>query len=77
MVWLVSAPGRATRLSGLPLPADQALEFGVTDAHGVWVVGADGVYLYANSVFTRVAALPPHHPTATSSGASAGSLAAA
>lgn len=57
-VWLLTAPGQATRLNGLPL-RDFIPPLGVTDSHGTWVVGADGVYLYAGSGFQRVAAAPP------------------
>lgn len=57
-VWLLSAPGQATRLTGLPL-LDVIPPMGVTDSHGTWAVGADGVYLYAGSGFRRVAAAPP------------------
>ncbi len=56
-VWLVSAPGQATRVSGLPLPK-QGVATGVSDSHGLWVVGQDGVYLYANGAFRKVAPLP-------------------
>jgi hypothetical protein len=57
-VWLVSAPDHATRLTGLPLP-DQGLQAGVTDSNGTWFVGADGLYLYTDSGFSRAAPLPP------------------
>jgi hypothetical protein len=57
-IWLLSAPGQATKLNGLPL-LDFIPPLGVTDSHGTWVVGADGVYLYAGSAFQRVAAAPP------------------
>jgi hypothetical protein len=56
--WLLRAPGQATRLTGLLLPAF-ITPLGVTDSHGTWVVGADGVYLYAGSSFLRVADAPP------------------
>lgn len=56
-VWLVSSPGQATRVFGLPLP-EQGAAMGVTDSHGMWVVGRDGVYLYANGGFRKVAPLP-------------------
>lgn len=56
-VWLVSGPGQATRLTGMPLHDDRFLEMGVTDTHGTWLAGADGLYLYADSGFTRVAPL--------------------
>jgi hypothetical protein len=57
-VWLVNAPGQATRLSGLPIP-ENGLAAGVTDAQGTWIVGADGVYIYTEAGFRRVAGLPP------------------
>ena len=56
-VWLVSSPGQATRVLGLPLP-QQGAAIGVTDSHGMWVVGRDGVYLYAKGAFRKVAPLP-------------------
>ncbi|HSP09636.1 MAG TPA: hypothetical protein VLU92_08590 [Candidatus Dormibacteraeota bacterium] len=58
-VWLLSAPSHATRLNGLPLLDFIPSSLGVTDSHGTWVVGADGLYLYAGSSFRRVAAAPP------------------
>lgn len=54
-VWLVSGPGQATRLTGMPLNDDRFMEMGVTDSHGTWLVGADGLYLRTDSAFTRVA----------------------
>jgi hypothetical protein len=56
-VWLVSSPGQATRVLGLPVP-QQGVAIGVSDSHGMWVEGRDGVYLYANGAFRRVAPLP-------------------
>jgi hypothetical protein len=55
-IWLVTAPGQATHLTGMPL-SDQALGTGGTDSHGTWLVGADGVYLYTESGFQHVAPL--------------------
>lgn len=57
-IWLLTAAGQATRLNGLPL-LDFTPPLGVTDSHGTWLVGADGLYLYAGSGFRRVAAAPP------------------
>jgi hypothetical protein len=57
-VWLLSGPGEATKLTGLPL-LDFIPALGVTDSHGTWAVGADGVYLYVGSAFRRVADAPP------------------
>jgi hypothetical protein len=57
-VWLVSAPDRATRLTGFVVP-DQGLQAGVTDSHGTWLVGADGFYVYTDSGFRRAAPMPP------------------
>lgn len=57
-VWLVSSPGEATKLTGLPLPS-VFLQKGVTDTHGTWLVGADGFYLYAAGRFQRAAPMPP------------------
>jgi hypothetical protein len=57
-VWLVNAPGQATQLSGLPIP-ENGLTTGVTDAQGTWIVGGDGVYLYTEAGFKRMAGLPP------------------
>jgi hypothetical protein len=56
-VWLVSSPGQATRVLGLPVP-QQGVATGVSDSHGMWVEGRDGVYLYANGGFRKVAPLP-------------------
>lgn len=56
-VWLVTSPSQAARLSGLKL-GDFTPPPGVTDSHGAWVVGSDGVYLYRGSNFERVAATP-------------------
>ena len=47
----MSAPGQATKLTSLLLHPDYPLEMGITDAHGLWVVGADGVYLLNDTVF--------------------------
>jgi hypothetical protein len=57
-VWLASDQGPSIKLSGMPLP-DQRLQVGVADSHGTWFVGADGVYLYTDAGFQRVALLPP------------------
>lgn len=57
-VWLVSAPGQATKLSGLAL-GPYMPQAGLTDTHGAWVVGSDGVYLYKDSGFQRLASGPP------------------
>ena len=57
-IWLVTAPGHATQLSGLPIPAN-GLTTGVTDAQGTWIVGGDGLYLYTEAGFQRMAGLPP------------------
>jgi hypothetical protein len=56
-VWLVSSPGQATRVLGLPVP-QQGVAAGVSDSHGMWVEGRDGVYLYAEGSFRKVAPLP-------------------
>jgi hypothetical protein len=56
-VWLVSSPGQATRVLGLPVP-QQGVATGVSDSHGMWVEGRDGVYLYADGSFRKVAAQP-------------------
>jgi len=56
-VWLVTSPGQATRVLGLPVP-QQGAATGVSDSHGMWVEGRDGVYLYANGGFRKVAPLP-------------------
>jgi hypothetical protein len=57
-VWLVSSPGQANKLTGLPLP-DHFLQAGVTDTHGTWLVGLDGFYLYTDGGFHRAAPMPP------------------
>jgi hypothetical protein len=57
-IWVVNAPGNASQLSGLPIP-DSGVSAGVTDAQGTWIVGADGVYLYTQAGFRRMAGLPP------------------
>jgi hypothetical protein len=57
-VWVVNAPGHATQLSGLAIP-ENGLTAGVTDALGTWIVGGDGVYLYTEAGFQRMAGLPP------------------
>ncbi len=57
-VWLVSAPGQATRLTGLALGPNMP-QPGITDSNGAWIVGADGVYLYKGSSFQRLASAPP------------------
>jgi len=56
-VWLVSSPGQATQVLGLQVP-QQGVATGVSDPHGMWVEGRDGVYLYANGGFRKVAPLP-------------------
>jgi hypothetical protein len=56
-VWLVSSPGQASRVLGLAVP-EQGVAIGMSDSHGMWVEGRDGVYLYANGSFRRVAPLP-------------------
>lgn len=56
-VWLVSSPGQASRVLGLPVP-QQGGATGVRDSHGLWVEGRDGVYLYADGSFRKVAPLP-------------------
>jgi hypothetical protein len=58
-VWLVKAPGDAVQLSGIALPPENALNSGVSDSKGLWLVGADGVYLYAGRGFRREAPLAP------------------
>ena len=58
-VWLVNAPGQATKLSGISLRADAALSPGLSDPHGLWLVGADGIYLYTDAGFRRAAPLAP------------------
>ena len=58
-VWLVTGPGQATRLTGMPLHDDRFLEMGVTDSHGTWLAGADGIYLHTDSGFTRVVPMRP------------------
>lgn len=57
-LWILNAPGQATQLSGLPIP-ENGLTTGVTDSRGTWVVGGDGVYLYTETGFHRMAGLPP------------------
>ena len=57
-VWLLTGPGQASRVAGLPL-LDFIPSLGVTDSHGTWLAGTNGVYLYAGSGFKRVAAPPP------------------
>lgn len=52
----MSSPGLATQVFGLPVP-EQGAAVGVTDSHGMWVVGRDGVYLYADGSFRKVAPL--------------------
>jgi hypothetical protein len=55
---LLRAPAQSTRLTGLPLPPfGQSL--GVTDSHGTWLSGTDGVYLYTGVGFLHVAHAPP------------------
>ena len=67
-IWLVNAPGKATMLGGLPIPENGVAQ-GVTGAQGTWIVGADGVYLYTDSGFRRVARLaPPPTPNYTLDG---------
>ena len=58
-IWRLTAPGQATRLPDLAL-GPLSPPFSVADSHGTWLIAGDGtVYLYADSVFTRVAATPP------------------
>jgi hypothetical protein len=63
--WLLRAPAQSTRLSGLPLPPF-AQPLGVTDSHGTWLSGTDGVYLYTGAGFLHVA----HAPATTAAAAS-------
>jgi hypothetical protein len=46
-VWLVSAPGQATTLSGPP--PNIPVGMGVTDSHGTWFGATGGVYLYTGT----------------------------
>jgi hypothetical protein len=57
-IWLVSSPGQAIKLTGMPLPSG-FLRPGVTDTHGTWFVGSDGFYRYTDGGFKRAAPLPP------------------
>jgi hypothetical protein len=57
-VWLAPAPAHATRLSGLSL-SDFTPQLGERDSHGTWIAGADGLYLYTDAGFQRVAPNPP------------------
>ncbi len=57
-VWLLTSPSQATRVRGLTL-GDYTPPPGVTDIHGAWVVGLDGVYLYGGNGSQRMAAAPP------------------
>jgi hypothetical protein len=57
-LWLVSGPGQATKLTGMPL-SGQLLTPGITDSHGTWFVGSDGFYRYTDGGFKRAAPLPP------------------
>jgi hypothetical protein len=57
-IWLVSSPGQAIKLTGMPLPSG-FLRPGVTDSHGTWFVGSDGFYRYTDGGFKRAAPLPP------------------
>jgi hypothetical protein len=57
-LWVVSGPGQATKLAGMPLP-DQFLQPGVTDTHGTWIVGSDGFYLYTEAELKRAGPMPP------------------
>ena len=57
-IWLLSAPSQATQVSGLHL-AQFTPPPGITDSHGAWVVGSDGIYLYKSESFERVASAPP------------------
>jgi hypothetical protein len=57
-VWLLSGPGQASRFPDVPL-GQASPPLATTDSHGTWLIGTDGVYLYSNSLFTRVAAAPP------------------
>jgi hypothetical protein len=56
-IWLISAAGQATRVSGLQL-SQFTPPPGITDSHGAWVVGSDGIYLYTSGSFQRVASAP-------------------
>jgi hypothetical protein len=56
--WLLSAPGHATQLTGLPISA-YTPQLGEMDSHGTWIAGADGLYLYTDAGFQRVAPNPP------------------
>jgi len=58
-VWIVRAPGDASELSGIALARDHALSFGVSDPLGLWLAGADGIYVYTDSGFQRIAPLAP------------------
>ncbi|HET9780513.1 MAG TPA: hypothetical protein VFR33_01945 [Candidatus Dormibacteraeota bacterium] len=65
-IWLVGGPDKATELTGVALLPDTAIGMGIEDAHGLWLVGADGVYLYTDTGFTKVAPLgPPAMPNYT------------
>jgi len=57
-VLLLTGPSQATTVSGLTL-GDYTPPPSVTDNHGAWVVGLDGVYLYGGKSFQRMAAAPP------------------
>jgi hypothetical protein len=57
-LWLVSGPGQATKLTGIPL-SDRFLTPGITDIHGTWLVGSDGFYLYTEAGFMHAAPMPP------------------
>ncbi len=56
-VSVISNPGVSRKLSGIALGLSIP-QLGVTDAHGAWIVGADGVYLYTDAGFQRMAITP-------------------
>jgi hypothetical protein len=56
--WLLKAPGQSSRLPDVPLGQASPPQ-ATSDSHGTWLIGSDGVYLYNNSRFTRLAAAPP------------------
>lgn len=58
-IWRLTAAGQATRLPDLSLGA-LSPPSSLADSHGTWLIaGNGGVYLYANSLFTKVATAPP------------------
>ena len=56
-IWLLTAPSQSTQIGGLHL-AQFTPPPGITDSHGAWVVGSDGIYLYRSESFERVASAP-------------------